>query len=152
MSSGAPVLLIRDGPDSPVVGTFDYRDLNAYLLIVIGLAQPNEEHIADFAELAQKAREGKAIPLRSIKDWGKKEPLAFLPASADLVKAIDSFGKGLHRILVTDPSGRVTGLLSQTRLVRFLWENGRHFPVIEQIYTQYLRDLKIGSNNVISIK
>ena len=150
--SGAPVLLIRDGPDSPVIGTFDYRDLNAYLLIVIGLAQPDEEHIADFAKLAQKAREGKAIPLRSIKDWGKKEPLAFLPGSANLVKAIDSFGKGLHRILVTDASGKVTGLLSQTRLIRFLWDNGRHFPVIEQIYGQYLRDLKIGSNSVIAIK
>ena len=146
------MLLIRDGPDSPVIGTFDYRDLNAYLLIVVGLAQPDEEHIADFVELAQKAREGKAIPLRSIKDWGKKEPLTFLPGSADLVRAIDSLGKGLHRIVVTDVAGKVTGLLSQTRLIRFLWENGRHFPVIEQIYSQYLRDLKIGSNSVISIK
>ncbi|ETN45291.1 uncharacterized protein HMPREF1541_09122 [Cyphellophora europaea CBS 101466] len=151
ISSGAPVLLIRNGPDTPVIGTFDYRDLNAYLLIVIGLAQPDEDHIADFAELAQKAREGKAIPLRSIKDWGKKEPLTFLPGNSDLVRAIDTFGKGLHRIVATDTAGNVTGLLSQTRLIRFLWEHGRHFPVIEQLHSQYLRDLKIGSNSVIAI-
>lgn len=146
------MLLIQDGPDTPVVGTFDYRDLNAYLLMVVGLAEPDEEHIADFAQLAQTAREGKAIPLRSIKDWGKKEPLTFLPGSSDLVKAIDVFGKGLHRIVVIDESGKVTGLLSQSRLIRFLWENGRHFPVLEHLNACYLRDLKIGSNNVISIK
>ena len=120
--------------------------------MVVGLAQPDEAHIQDFAELTQKAREGKAIPLRSIKDWGKKEPLTILPGSADLVKAIDVFGKGLHRILIVNDSGKATGLLSQSRLIRFLWENGRHFPVLEQLHAQYLRDLKIGSNSVISIK
>ena len=153
MGSGAPVLLIKDGTNSPVIGTFDYRDLNSYLLMVVGLAQPDEDHIQDFVQLTQKAREGKSIPLREIKDWGKKEPLTFIPGSADLIKAIETFGKGLHRIVVVDESTKeVTGLLSQSRLVRFLWENGRHFPVIEQLYSQYLRDLKIGSNSVIAIK
>lgn len=120
--------------------------------MVVGLAQPDEDHIADFAQLAQRAREGKAIPLRSIKDWGKKEPLTHLPGKADLVQAIDVFGKGLHRIVVTDDSGNVTGLLSQSRLIRFLWEEGRHFPVLEQLHGYYMRDLKIGSNSVVSIK
>jgi CBS-domain-containing membrane protein len=120
--------------------------------MVVGLAAPDEDHIADFVQLAQKAREGQAIPLRSIKDWGKKEPLTFLPGTSDLVRAIDVFGKGLHRIVVTDESGKITGLLSQSRLIRFLWENGRHFPILEQLYGQYLRDLKIGSNSVIAVK
>jgi CBS-domain-containing membrane protein len=121
--------------------------------MVIGLAQPDEEHIQDFAELTQKAREGKSIPLRDIKDWGKKEPLTFLPRTADIIKAIETFGRGLHRIVIVNESTKeVTGLLSQSRLIRFLWENGRHFPVIEQLYSQYLRDLKIGSNSVVSIK
>ena len=150
VSSNAPVLLLRDGPR--VVGTFDYRDLNAYLLMVVGLAQPDDdEH--DFTQLTQKAREGKSIVLQEIKDWGKKEPLTFLPGSSDLVKAIETFGRGLHRIVVVDESTKaVTGLLSQSRLLRFLWENGRHFPVIEELYGQHLRDLRIGSNSVISIK
>jgi hypothetical protein len=126
--------------------------------MVVGLAQPEtdsdkENHIHDFAELTQKAREGKAIPLRDIKDWGKKEPLTFLPGNSDLLRAIETFGRGLHRIVVVDESlTKVTGLLSQSSLVRFLWEQGRHFPGLEQLYTQYLRDLKIGSNSVISIK
>jgi CBS domain len=147
------VLLIKDGASSPVIGTFDYRDLNAYLLIVIGLALPDEEHIQDFAQAAQKAREGKSIPLRDIKDWGKKEPLTFLSGDANLIKAIEVFGRGLHRIVVVDETTKeVTGLLSQSRLIRFFWENGRHFPVLEQLYSQYLRDLKLGSHSVIAIK
>ena len=121
--------------------------------MVVGLVQPEEDHIHDFVELAQKAREGKSIPLREIKDWGKKEPLTFLPGTADIIQAIETFGKGLHRILVVDENTKaVTGLLSQSRLTRFLWEHGRHFPVIEQLYSHYLRDLKIGSNNVVAIK
>lgn len=121
--------------------------------MVVGLAHPDEGHPEDFAELAQKAREGKSIPLRDIKDWGKKEPLTFLPGNADLIKAIETFGRGMHRIVIVDEATQaVTGLLSQTRLVRFLWEHGRHFPVLEQLYGQYLRDLKIGSNAVIAIK
>jgi CBS domain len=147
------VLLIKDNDTSPVIGTFDYRDLNAYLLMVVGLAEPDEPYIHDFAELAQKAREGKSIPLRDIKDWGKKEKLTFLPGLADIIKAIEIFGTGSHRIVIfDDKTNQVTGLLSQSRLIRFLWENGRHFPVIEQLYTNYLRDLKIGSNHVIAIK
>ncbi|RMZ88017.1 hypothetical protein DV736_g4755, partial [Chaetothyriales sp. CBS 134916] len=152
IGSGAPVLLIREDDSSPVISTFDYRDLTAYLLMVVGLAPPDEEHIQDFIQLAQKAREGTSIPLRDIKDWGKREPLTFLSGNADLIKAIELFGKALQRIVVVDDETKaVTGLLSQSRLVRFLWENGRHFPVIDQLYGHYLRDLKIGSNNVIAI-
>jgi len=122
----------------------------------VGIAQPNDEHVERFARLAQKASQGKPIPLRDVRGLGRQDPVTFLPESADLVKAIEIFGKGVHRLLVaregTDGKIEVTGLLSQTRLMRFLWENGRNFPVIDQLYSQHLRDLKIGSNNVIAIK
>lgn len=153
IDSGAPVLLIRESSASPVIGTFDYRDLNAYLLMVIGLAHPDEAHVKELVELATRAREAKPIPIRDVKELGRKEPLTFLPESSDLIKAIETFGNGVHRVLITkDTSKEVLGVLSQSRLVKFLWENGRSFPVIDQLYSQYLRDLKIGSNDVISIK
>ena len=151
------MLLLRDSQSSaPVVGTFDYNALNAYLLTAVGIAQPSEDNAEKFLKMAQSAGEGKPIPVRDVRDIGRKEPVTFLPESADLTKAIETFGKGLHRALVVreGPEGKIeiTGLLSQTRLLRFLWENGRNFPAIEQLYSQYLRDLKIGSNNPISIK
>lgn len=154
IDSGAPVLLIRQDPSSQsVIGTFDYADLNAYLLLVVGLAQPDEGHIEDFKELAMKARTGAEIPLKDVKDLGRKEPLVKLAHSANLIQAIETFGGGVHRVIVVkQDTDEVVGILSQSRLVKFLWENGRCFPVIDQLYPHNLRELKLGSQEVISIK
>ena len=121
--------------------------------MVVGLSQPDEEHIQDFQALAKKAREGRPIPLIDVKNLGRKEPLTKLPHTADLMKAVETFGQGVHRILVVqEKTDQVIGMLSQSRLVKFLWENGKSFPTIHQLLPQYLRDLKIGSNEVVSIK
>jgi hypothetical protein len=119
----------------------------------VGLAQPDEDQISSFQELVKKARQGSKIPLKDVKDLGRKDPLVTLPHTANLMKAIEAFGGGTHRIIVIkEGTQEVVGVLSQGSLVRFLWENGRSFPVIDQLYPQYLRDLRIGSQNVISIK
>lgn len=154
INSGANVLLVRDNPTSlSAIGTFGYADLNAYLLTVIGIARADEDRIQDFRQVAMKAKEGAAIPVRDIMNLAQKEPLTLLPHTANLLKAVETFGRGIHRIIVVrEGTQEVMSLLSQTKLVRFLWENGRSFPVIDQLYPQYLRDLKIGSNQVVSIK
>ncbi|OJJ47517.1 hypothetical protein ASPZODRAFT_1702487 [Penicilliopsis zonata CBS 506.65] len=154
IETGAPVLLIRETPqDTAAVGTFDYSDLNAYLLLAAGITQPDEEHITSFQELAKKAREGSKIPLKDVKGLGKKEPFTTLSASENVMTAVKLFGGGIHRIVVVKEENEreVVGIFSQTRLVKFLWENGRSFPVIDQLYPQQLRELRIGSGNVISI-
>jgi CBS-domain-containing membrane protein len=121
---------------------------------VLGLVQPEEEEqITSFRELARKAREGSKIPLKDVKDLGREEPVVTLPPSANLMSAVETFGGGVHRIVVVkEHTSDVVGILSQSRLVNFLWENGRSFPVIDQLYPQYLRDLRIGSHQVMSIK
>jgi CBS-domain-containing membrane protein len=146
--------LIRESPEhTSAIGTFDYTDLNAYLLLVVGLVQPAEEQLTSFRQLAQKAQEGSKIPLKDVKDLGRKEPLTTLPASASLTTAVETFGSGVHRIVVVkEDSTEVVGIVSQSRLVKFLWENGRSFPMIDQLYPQYLKDLRIGSQDVIAIK
>ncbi|KAJ5575188.1 Protein sds23 [Penicillium hetheringtonii] len=139
IDSGAPVLLIRESPEkTSAVATFDYSDLNTYLLLAAGLALPQEETRASYDELAKKAREGEKIPLKDVKALGmEKEPLITLPASANVLTAVETFG--------------VVGIFSQFRLVKFLWENGRSFPAIEQLYPQALTQLRIGSQSVVSI-
>lgn len=146
--------MIREHPESKTaVGTFDYSDLNAYLLLAAGLTQPDEVHMPSYEQLASKAREGIKIPLKDVKDLGAKDPLTTLPASANVLKAVETFGGGIHRVVVVNESkDEVVGIFSQFRLVKFLWENGRSFPVIDQLYPQYLKDLMIGSHEVISIK
>lgn len=149
------MLLIREDPQSKaVIGTFDYSDLNAYLLLAAGLTQPDEDHLSSFEELAKKAQEGIKIPLKDVKFLGNKEPLTVLPATANVLKAVEIFGGGVHRVVVVNESNdnEVVGIFSQFRLVKFLWENGRSFPVIDQLYPQYLKDLTIGSHEVVSIK
>ena len=67
-----------------MVGVFDYNTLNAYLLIAVGIARPGEEHAERFNAMARKAAEGKPIPLRDVSDIGRRDPVTFLPESANL--------------------------------------------------------------------
>ncbi|KAL4972792.1 hypothetical protein BDW66DRAFT_143366 [Aspergillus desertorum] len=154
IDTDAPVLLIRETFEhKTAVGTFDYSDLNTYLLFAAGLIRPDEDLLHAYEELARKARENIPIPMRDVKELGRKEPLTTLPASASLMMAVETFGGGVHRVVVIDEQrdNEVIGIVSQFRLVKFLWENGRCFPVLDQLYPQSLRDLRIGSHRVISI-
>jgi CBS domain-containing protein len=148
------VVLIRaKAEDNSAIGTFDYADLNSYLLLVVGLQQPPEYLAAAFQEIAKKARAGEKIPLKDVKALGSREPLTALPTSTNLMKAVEVFGSGVHRIVVLEEAGdQVVGVFSQSRLVKFLWENGNSFPKIDELYPQCLKDLSIGSHQVISIK
>merc|ERR1712137_127510 len=152
---GAPnvVLLREDANSRHAVGTFDYGDLNAYLLLVVGLAHPEEGDIASFDELAKKGREGKPIPLKDVKDvGGKKEPLITLDEMTDLSKAIEVFGSGVHRVLVAEEgTSNVKGILTQLRLVKFFWENRSSFPAVNELYPQLIKDLSLGSKTVLAI-
>lgn len=155
MKYGAPnVVLLRDSKDNrTATGTFDYSDLNAYLLLVVGLAHPDEGDVASFDELAKKGREGKPIPLKDVKDLGRKEPLITLPKTADLRKAIEAFGSGVHRVLIVEENSTdVVGILTQLRLVQFFWENRGSFKQVENLYPQLIKDLSLGSHSVYAIK
>ena len=59
----------------------------------------------------------------------------------------------MHRIVILkEGTNHAIGILSQLRLVKFLWENGRAFPIIDQLYPREVKDLGIGSQGLISIK
>jgi hypothetical protein len=155
IESGAPnVILVREGPDeSSACDSFDYSDLNAYLLVVLGLINPNEEQIYLYNEIARKAGERVKIPIKGINGIAKKAPLVTLSESQDLSKAIEIFGSGIHRILIVkDGTENVIGILSQWILLKFLWDNASSFPIIDQLYPVILRDLNIGTQRTISIK
>lgn len=106
-----------------------------------------------WSQLLRKAKEHLPIPLRDITTLAKKSPLVTLDESSDLSKAIEMFGSGVHRILICkDGTMDVVGVLSQLKLVKFLWDNGSSFPTIDQLYPAILRDLGIGTAQTISIK
>ena len=154
MDSSSAVLLVRSSPkDQAATATFDYRDLTQYLLFATGQLHPDEERLPFYQSLVRKAQQGITIPIREAKNLGNEEPFVTLPHNADLSKAVEIFGGGVHRIvIVKDGTDHVVGILSQSTLVKFLWENGGCFPIIDQLYTQNIKELGLGSQQLISIK
>ena len=75
-----------------------------------------------------------------------------LDASSSLAQAIETLGSGIHRIVISDLSNHVVGVMSQLRLVDFFWNEGVNFPSIERLYPALLRDLSIGTQKTISVK
>jgi CBS domain-containing protein len=155
IGSGSPnVVLLRESRNTRVaVGTFDYSDLNAYLLLGVGLKQPDEHQVPRIKELVQKGREGKRIPVKDVKDLGPKEPLLCISRKEPLPKAVEIFGSGIHRVVVVEEdSNQVVGVLTQLRLVEFFWENCRHFSRIDPLFAKTIRELEIASHSVFAIK
>lgn len=120
--------------------------------MVVGLAKPDEQNLALFDSIAKRAQERVSIPLRDIQPLCRKELLITLPADQNLAHAVEVLGSGIHRILVTDSSSQVVGILSQLTLLEFFWNEGVNFPTIDRLYPLPLRDLQIGSQQIIAIK
>lgn len=53
---------------------------------------------------------------------------------------------------MTNSAGEVAGVLSQLRLVEFFWNEGVNFRVIDDLYPRLMRDLAIGSQQVIAVR
>lgn len=147
-------MLVRNSSsDKVAISTFDYSDLNAYLLVVIGMANPDPEHVAACQSIAQRAQERVAIPIRDVLPVCHKEPIATLTYNDDLLAAIEIFGSGARRVVVTNPNGtEVVGVISQVHLIQFFWNEAVNFPQIDRLYASTLRDLRIGSQEIIAIK
>ncbi|KAL6400360.1 uncharacterized protein AUP68_16060 [Ilyonectria robusta] len=153
LKSPTNVVLVREDPDSLIaVSTFDFTDLNAYLLVVVGLAKPDEDHLELFNFILSKAQKGENISLRDVQPLFHKESLVKLPATEDLTQAVQILGSGIHRLLVTAQDDKVVGIASQLRIVEFFWNEGVNFPSIERLYPVILRDLGIGTKEIISVK
>ncbi|KAK8007362.1 hypothetical protein PG989_001352 [Apiospora arundinis] len=145
------VVLIKETAESTTpISTFDCNDLNAYLLIVVGLGNPSEELVPLFDTLAKKAQAHEDIPLRDIQPLCRKESLVMMHGDANLAKVIEVFGSGIHRFLVTNNAGEVIGVLSQLTLVEFFWNEGINFRAIDELYPLILKDLGVGSQQIVA--
>lgn len=120
----------------------------------MGLYQPDEdEDLSSFEHLAMKARAGGSIPVKLVKDLGKKDPFITVSESDALSKIVELLGSGVHRVaVVKEGTSTVIGMISQLKLIKYFWEHGRCFPSIEALYSSSLRDLGIGTTSVVSIK
>ncbi|KAI1435882.1 hypothetical protein GGR50DRAFT_279551 [Xylaria sp. CBS 124048] len=152
-NSTSNVVLIRENATSTTpISTFDYSDLNAYILVVVGLGQPPEDLVDLYRDIAERAQARSSIPLRDIQPICRKETLVTLRGDEEsLAKAIEVFGSGIHRILVTNSRGEVVGILSQLKLMEFFWNEGINFRVIDELYPKLLMELGVGSQQMIAV-
>jgi CBS domain-containing protein len=143
-------LPIKDG--NTINHTFDYADLNAYLLLVLGHVEPIDNS-PEVAQYVIKARAGKEVPVKFVSQLGIKDPYVVIPSNATLSTAVEILGNGVHRIAICDPHtpSDIVGIVSQRRLIRYIWENGRLFKSLETLFQTPLSELKVGSTNVLSI-
>lgn len=99
-----------------------------------------------------KAQQQARISLREIQDLFNKESLVNLPGTENLSQAIQVLGSGIHRLLVTGQDGDVIGIASQLIIVEFFWNEAVNFPTIDRLYPVILRDLGIGTKDIVSVK
>lgn len=142
--------------------TFDYTDLNAYLLLILGRLQITEQNFdknayyknpEEIQHLISKAKRGEQVPVKFVTQLVPKNPFYKLSEQEHLSSVVEILGTGVHRIAIVDPDfTRITGILSQRRLIKYFWDNARRFPSLEPLFQSTLAELSIGEKNVVSIQ
>lgn len=139
--------------DTFISDTFDYADLNAYLLMVMCLTEPVNSDDETLAYVEKARAGGSGVPVKFAAHLGAKNELHVLKSNSTIIEAVEILGRGVHRVAIADAQdANVTvGVLSQRRLIRFIWENGRQFKSLEPFFQMKLTDLGIGPKDVVSI-
>lgn len=104
-----------------------------------------------FETFVAKAKKGEEVPVDFIIKLHPKNPFIKVNEMDNLLTVMEILGNGVHRIAITDQAGKINGILSQRRLIRYIWENARRFPHLEYYLGQSIEDLKIGSSSPITI-
>lgn len=146
-------LPIKINPEDPSPSeTFDYADLNAYLLMLMGFVEPTDEN-EEVRKMLQNARAGSAVPVKFVARLGSKNELMTLKSTDTIGAAVSILGTGVHRIAVADANDPniLVGILSQRRIIRFIWENGRRFKSLEPFFQTKLSEVGITAKKVMSI-
>ncbi|TID29021.1 hypothetical protein CANINC_002169 [Pichia inconspicua] len=136
--------------------TFDYTDLNAYLLLVLNKLNVEDLKNLDYTPkdqipiLINNAQRGQQVPVKFVIKLTNKNPFIKLLESDTLSTVVEILGTGVHRIAIINDN-KLTGILSQRRLVKYLWDNARRFPSMEPILSSSIKSLHIGSSNPVTI-
>ncbi|KAI5969222.1 SDS23 [Candida margitis] len=146
--------------------TFDYSDLNTYLLLIMNKVDYSELNVEEIGEpshtlqqkhdiitqAVNKAKKGEEVPVEFIIKLHPKNPFIKFVENDTLFSVMETLGNGVHRVAITnEEASKITGILSQRRLIKYMWENARRFPSLEFYLSSTIQDLKIGSSKPITI-
>ncbi|KAI8329167.1 hypothetical protein EDC96DRAFT_549177 [Choanephora cucurbitarum] len=151
------------------IGMFDYGDVIAYILLVLHL-KPGQEGQDDrvdpdafeIKDIVQRALKGQKVPVGMASDLSRKNPFYSILEEATLLSALEIFAYGTHReneqviemsyiVSMLNSEGDISGILSQSTVVNYLYENRKQFPQIDQVMNKTIRELKLGDAPVIGV-
>ncbi|KAI8091212.1 uncharacterized protein B0P05DRAFT_577303 [Gilbertella persicaria] len=154
--SSAPVY--ANGEKGHYIGMFDYGDVIAYILLVLhlkpGQKDSNDEidpESFEIKDIVQRALKGQKVPVGMASDLSRKNPFYSILKEATLLSAVEVFAHGTHRVSILKPDGEIDGILSQSTVVKYLFENRKQFPQIDHVMNKTIRELKLGDNSVIGV-
>ncbi|RHZ50626.1 hypothetical protein Glove_494g16 [Diversispora epigaea] len=152
--SSAPVY---DPTAKSYIGMFDWSDVMSYLLIVLKKKnvmeqqqKSDEELTSEFKDLLKLAMQCQPVPVKLASDLSHKNPFYSVIPETSLLHVVKLFGSGVHRVVIVGADGVLKGILTQSRVVTYFYENVIRFPPIEQLFPKTIHDLEIGKNHVIS--
>ncbi|KAI8097345.1 uncharacterized protein BX664DRAFT_326165 [Halteromyces radiatus] len=132
-------------------GFFDYADVIAYILLILKSTTVEESGSLEIRDIVKKALQGKQVPVSLASDLSQKNPFYSILPEATLISAVEEFSCGTHRVCVLNPDGQIKGILSQSTVVKYLYENKHQFPSIDSLLNKTLRQLNLGQTDVISV-
>ncbi|SAM08822.1 hypothetical protein [Absidia glauca] len=151
--SSAPVYTLdAKNPTSKTYrGFFDYADVIAYILLVLQSTPADESESLKIRDIVKMALQGKQVPVSLASDLSQKNPFYSILPEATLASTVEEFSCGTHRVCVMDTDGQINGILSQSTVVKYLYENKHQFPDIDRLMNKTLRELNLGQTDVISV-
>ncbi|ORZ24199.1 hypothetical protein BCR42DRAFT_480167 [Absidia repens] len=132
-------------------GFFDYADVIAYILLVLRSTPEDESGSLEIRDIVKRALQGKQVPVSLASDLSQKNPFYSILPEATLISAVEEFSCGTHRVCVLKPDGQIKGILSQSTVVKYLYENKHQFPEIDAMMNKTLRELNLGQTDVVSV-
>ncbi|KAI8341244.1 hypothetical protein BC941DRAFT_416307 [Chlamydoabsidia padenii] len=133
------------------IGCFDYADVIAYLLLVLRSSTADESGSLELQDIVKRALDGQQVPVSLASDLSQKNPFCSVLPEATLASVVEEFSCGIHRVSVMNPDGRIKGILSQSTVVKYFYENKYQFPEISALFNKTLRELNLGQTDVVSV-
>lgn len=134
---------INDDVKSDDILAFNYNDLNTYLLLALNKIQIDNDNITNDCQNGKPVKVGDFIINAKIKSNFKSQN-----QNQSLKSIINILGKDrIHRITLIDENNYVKGIISQRRLIKYIWENARNIKNILPILNSSISELKIGNFN-----
>ncbi|KAG2196167.1 hypothetical protein INT46_011760 [Mucor plumbeus] len=154
--SSAPVFVNSD--KGHYIGMFDYGDVIAYILLVLhrkpgqkGSDDTIDPESFEIKDIVHRALQGQKVPVGMASDLSRKNPFYSILQEATLLSAVEIFACGTHRVSILKPDGRIEGILSQSTVVKYLFENRKQFPEVDQLLDKTIRELNLGNEPVIGV-